>query len=123
MNDVQRLACAMAALVRKAAPPMQRTGARAVDPLLTRLASATMPASPHDVAATVTRHGLVYTVRAIAGGPAKETGSLADALATARALAAGAPIMVRGVTGQDMQHTGATWCAAGVVGNSAFLTL
>ena len=123
MNDVQRIACALAALVRKAAPPMQRTGARAVDPLLTRLGSVTAPASPHDVAATVVRHGLVYTVRAIAGGPAKETGSLAAALVAARDLAAGAPIMVRGVTGQDMQHTGATWCPAGVVGNGAFLTL
>lgn len=123
MDDTQRLALALAALVRKAAPPMPRAGARAVDPLLTRLASVTAPASPHDVAATVVRHGLVYRVWAVAGGPAKETGTLADALATARALAAGAPILVRGVTGQDMQHTGATWCAAGVVGNSAFLTL
>lgn len=123
MDDTQRLALALAALVRKAAPPMPRAGARAVDPLLTRLAAATMPASPHDVAATVTRHGLVYSVWPVAGGPASETGSLAAALAVARGMAAGAPIMVRGVTGQDLQHAGATWCKAGVVGNGAFLAL
>lgn len=33
MTDLQRLSCALAALVRKHSPPLPRTGARAVDPL------------------------------------------------------------------------------------------